>query len=75
MALVYDTPPLESEKDPSIAQLNAFADRVLQATLPGSHLVEFFTWMRYLPSWMAKWKRDALDCYEKDNAFFFETLQ
>jgi len=26
---------------------------------PGNYLVEFFTWMKYIPSSVAKWKRLA----------------
>ena len=41
-----------------------------QRPYSSAHLVEFFTWMRYLPEWMAKWKREAMKWYKHDSAFF-----
>lgn len=70
MSVVYDTPVLQSEDDPSVARVNDFVERIVRAAYPGAHLVEFFTWMRYLPLWMAKWKRDALEWYKKDSIMF-----
>lgn len=65
MTLVYDTPVLENEDNPSVTQLNELEQRLAAAPRPG--LVDFFTWMRYLPSWMAKWKNEALEHYKKDS--------
>jgi hypothetical protein len=30
--------------------LDDFAVRIARATYPGAHLVEFFPWMRHIPS-------------------------
>ena len=49
VAMLYDKEPLESTKDPAIAWLHGIIDRIARAALPGAHLVEFFTWMRYIP--------------------------
>ena len=68
--LLYDTPVLEHVDDPSVAQLNNFVDRIAHAAYPGAYFVEFFTWMKYLPSWTAKWKREAQAWYEKDSTMF-----
>jgi hypothetical protein len=68
--MVYDTPALLSEDDPKITRINDFAERLVSAAYPGAYLVEYFTWMRYLPSWMAKWKRDVLEQYRIDDAMF-----
>ncbi|KAG6885270.1 hypothetical protein C0993_003857 [Termitomyces sp. T159_Od127] len=70
MSTVYDLPTLASEDDPAIRQINDFVERLAQAALPGAHFVEFFPWMRYLPTWIAKWKRDALDWYKSDSITF-----
>ena len=70
MALIYDTPVLESANDPSAEPLNEFVDQLGHAIYPGAHLVEFFTWMRYLPSWMAKWKYEAVTGHRKYSIFF-----
>ncbi|KAJ7209438.1 cytochrome P450 [Mycena rebaudengoi] len=70
LSMVYDTPALLSEEDPNITRINDFADRLVNAAYPGAYLVEYFTWMKYLPSWMAKWKRDVLEQYSIDDAMF-----
>src|SRR6266581_4666422 len=49
VAMIYDKEPLESTKDPVIAWLHGIVDRISKAAMPGAHLVEFFTWMRYIP--------------------------
>ncbi|KAH9049791.1 cytochrome P450 [Lactarius deliciosus] len=58
---------------PGITVINDFVARIMRAALPGAHFVEFFPWMRHIPSRFAKWKRDAEYWYEKDSAMF-ETL-
>ncbi|KAJ7737690.1 cytochrome P450 [Mycena metata] len=70
LSMVYDTPSLLSEEDTKITRINNFAERLVSAAYPGAYLVEYFTWMRYLPSWMAKWKRDVLEQYKIDDAMF-----
>ncbi|KAJ6460518.1 cytochrome P450 [Mycena sanguinolenta] len=70
LSLVYDTPPILSEEDPKITRVNDFTDRLARAGYPGAYLVEYFTWMRYLPSWVAKWKRDVLERHRIDDAMF-----
>ncbi|KAF7355868.1 Cytochrome P450 [Mycena venus] len=72
LSMVYDTPALLSEEDPKITRVNNFAERLVSAAYPGAYLVEYFTWMRYLPSWIAKWKRDVLEQYKIDDAMFRE---
>jgi len=36
--------------DNAIKALDDFAVRIARATYPGAHLVEFFPWMRHIPS-------------------------
>jgi hypothetical protein len=70
--LIYDTPVLKNANDPSVVALNEFSDLLTHAAYPGAHLVEFFTWMRYLPSWMAKWKSEALAGYKTYSIMFLK---
>lgn len=72
MKTVYDTPTIETENDPSITYIVNHAHRIEYAAFPGAYLVEFFTWMRFLPSWCARWKREALEWYEKDSNEFLK---
>ncbi|KAH9049792.1 cytochrome P450 [Lactarius deliciosus] len=69
-SITYDTPPIVSELDPGIKAINDFVARLMRAALPGAHFVEFFPWMRHIPSRFAKWKRDAEYWYETDSAKF-----
>lgn len=42
---------MQNAKDKRIEQINDFVARLTSALLPGAFLVEFFSWMRYFPSW------------------------
>jgi len=69
---VYDLPTIESAHDPIIHRGNDFIGRIVRSGFPGAHFVEFFTWMKYLPSWMAKWKRDAEYWFHSDGEYYGE---
>ena len=73
--LIYDTPVLKNANDPSVAALNDFADLLTHAVYPGAHLIEFFTWMRYLPSSTAKWKSEALAGYKTYSIMFLKLYE
>ena len=47
----YDFPPVESEDDPAVVATTYLVERMLDEMQPGARLVEFFPWMRYIPSW------------------------
>ncbi|KAA1470676.1 cytochrome P450 [Dentipellis sp. KUC8613] len=70
MSLVYDTPPIESEDDPSVKSINDCVARLTCAAAPGAHLVELFPWMMHIPSRLASWKRVALEWFAHDSAIF-----
>jgi len=70
MSLTYDTPMIKDEKEPSVAYINDFVSRLTRAAFPGAHYVELFTWMKYLPSSIAPWKKYAEDWYRKDEVVF-----
>ncbi|KAA1470672.1 cytochrome P450 [Dentipellis sp. KUC8613] len=70
MSLVYDTPPIESEDDPSVKSINDCVARLTRAAAPGAHFVEIFPWMMYIPDRLASWKRVALDWFDHDSAIF-----
>ncbi|KAJ7653935.1 cytochrome P450 [Mycena polygramma] len=69
-SVIYDKPPIRDSQDPAIDAVNDFITRIARAAFPGSHLVDFFTWMKYLPKSLAPWKRDAEDWYRKDSKVF-----
>ena len=51
LSVVYGFPPIKSEQDHTVELINNLAQRLTRAALPGAHLVEFFPWMRHIPSW------------------------
>jgi len=53
-----------------VAKVDVFMEQSLRYAVAGNYLVEFFTWMKYLPSWMAKWKREAEKEYQDNSAMF-----
>jgi len=50
MSVVYGYPTITSEEDHTVAAVKDFANRVSRAAYPGTYWVEFFPWMRYIPS-------------------------
>ncbi|KAI9438808.1 cytochrome P450 [Lactarius indigo] len=57
LSINYSLSPLESEDDPVIVGILDHVRRVAHELEPGARLVEFFPWMKYIPSRLAKWKR------------------
>ena len=50
LSVIYDLPPVKSEDDPVVVAINEHVDRILFEARAGSRLVEFFPWMKYVPS-------------------------
>ena len=46
----YHFPPVHSEDHPAVVGIAEYADRMLQEMQLGARLVEFFPWMKYIPS-------------------------
>ncbi|KAH9057383.1 cytochrome P450 [Lactarius vividus] len=74
LSVIYHLPPVDSEDDPVVVRIAKQAERLLHEMQPGTRLVEFFTWMRYIPSRFAKWKRDAEYWFVQDSLFFEDLL-
>ena len=49
-SVTYHLPPLESEDDPHVAGITNLLQRIMQEMQPGARLVEYFPWLRYVPS-------------------------
>ena len=50
LSVVYDQPTIKAGQDHNVKLINDFVQRLTRAAYPGAHLVEFFPWMRYIPS-------------------------
>ncbi|KAH9065324.1 cytochrome P450 [Lactarius vividus] len=70
LSVVYDQPTIKPGQDHNVKLINDFVQRLTRAAYPGAHLVEFFPWMRYIPSRFATWKRNAEAWYRQDSAMF-----
>ena len=70
LSAVYGWPPIESKDDPLVIRINDLVHRLAHAALPGVYLVEIFPVMKYLPTWMAPWKKWGLEWYKKDSEMF-----
>jgi len=70
LSVVYDHPTVSSPNDPIVTRVNEFIETASHYALPGNYLVEFFTWMRYIPSSIAKWKREAEEGYKEYSKMF-----
>ncbi|KAF8265474.1 cytochrome P450 [Lactarius quietus] len=67
LSIVYNHPQVESDDDPVVAGVAGHILRIMHEIHPGNRLVEFFPWMKYIPSWFAKWKRDAQYWFIQDS--------
>jgi hypothetical protein len=50
LSVVYGYPTLTSDQDQIVRVINNFTARLFTAVNMGAYWVEFFPWMRYLPS-------------------------
>jgi len=66
----YDHPTISSTDHPTVREINTFAEIGAEYALPGNYLVDFFPWMKYIPSSIAKWKRVAEERQKKYSAMF-----
>ena len=46
----YHFPPVESEEDPRVLGIADHLQRLRKEMQPGARLVEYFPWLRYVPS-------------------------
>jgi|SRR6266702_4350291 len=50
LSINYHFPPVDSEDDPVVVEVVKQVERTVHEMQPGTRLVEFFPWMRYIPS-------------------------
>jgi len=73
LSAMYDLPPALSINDPAIRKANAFTAAGIKYIRPGNYLFETFPWMKYFPSSIANWKREAEEEF-RDSSNFFESM-
>ncbi|KAI0294297.1 cytochrome P450 [Multifurca ochricompacta] len=70
LSVNYHHPPTQSEDDPIVVALANHVRRLLHEMEPGVRLVEFFPWLRYIPSRFTQWKQNARFYYNHDSLMF-----
>ncbi|KAK7683862.1 hypothetical protein QCA50_013240 [Cerrena zonata] len=69
LSAVYAYPPIKLS-DPIVVKVENYVERMLKAALPGNYMVDFFPAMMYIPTWMAKWKREGYAWFKRDTDMF-----
>ncbi|KAI0034635.1 cytochrome P450 [Vararia minispora EC-137] len=76
LAITYDRPLRGAKSDETVLRkVEDFSRLLHEKVVPGAHLVESFPWMLHIPAWLARWKREALLCYEINTKFFYELME
>ncbi|KAG6853456.1 hypothetical protein C0991_004243 [Blastosporella zonata] len=70
LTATYGWPRLTDEHIPLVKRIHAHTARLSNACIPGTSMVDLFPMLNYLPAWMAKWKRDALDWHQRESEMF-----
>ena len=70
LTATYGWPRITEEHVALARQIHALARRLASACVPGASMVDLFPVLNYLPVWMAKWKRDALEWHERESKMF-----
>ena len=69
LSAVYAYPPIKLS-DPIVVKVENYVERMLKAALPGNYMVDFFPAMMYIPTWLAKWKREGYAWFKRDTDMF-----
>src|ERR1700733_14644570 len=70
LSAVYDMPPTLSLDHPVVTKVDEIGKHIGIATYHGNYLVEFFPWMKYLPSTIASWKLKTEGVFVEFTGFF-----
>ncbi|CCM04072.1 uncharacterized protein FIBRA_06231 [Fibroporia radiculosa] len=66
----YGWPQIKEEESELITRMEAHIARLTNALISAALLIDFFPIIKYVPTWMAKWKRDALEWHKRDTRMF-----
>ncbi|KAI9447043.1 cytochrome P450 [Lactarius psammicola] len=69
LSINYHSPPVDSD-DPAVVGILDHVMRLLHELQAGNRLVEYFPWLRHVPSRFAKWKRHTQYWFIKDSLMF-----
>ena len=75
LGVIYDLPEVSSMDDPTVAKIHGFVEKATEYGSPGNYLVEYLTWMKHIPSALAKWKRKAEAEFKDSSDMFLGMLR
>ncbi|KAJ3514436.1 hypothetical protein NLJ89_g2382 [Agrocybe chaxingu] len=75
LTMVYGTAPMRSHDEPEIKAIMEYVKDMTEATAPGKNLTQVIPVLKYVPLWLAPWKRAALEGHERYTALFTKFLR
>ena len=72
LTAVYGWPRMTTSPEDMalVKRIHAHVEHISDAAIPGKFLVDVFPVLKYLPAWMAKWKRDGEAWFENESKMF-----
>ena len=70
LSAVYAWPSLTERDEDTLKRIETVNTRLAYAIAPGNSPVDIFPMLKYLPSSLAKWKRDAIEWNASETALF-----
>jgi hypothetical protein len=70
LTATYGWPRINDDYAPLVKRIHQHTNRLSNACIPGTSMVDIFPILNYLPIWMAPWKRDALEWHERESKMF-----
>ncbi|KAL3475771.1 cytochrome P450 [Aspergillus californicus] len=61
--------------DPVIDYIHETGLAQIQATIPGAHMVDIYTWLNYLPLWLKPWEQDSRKRFKRDMEWCMARLE
>jgi hypothetical protein len=62
--------PASNSKTPLIEHLDKHITRLIGATVGPALILDLIPSLKYVPAWMAKWKRDGIAWHEQETRIF-----
>ena len=70
LGTLYGWPPIDATSNKLVREINDLVQLAVRALAPGEFLVDTFPVMAYIPAWMAKWKREGEEWFNRVTSLF-----
>ena len=68
LSILYGWDPITDIHEPLIEEIKENIDKLANAALPGSYLIDLFPFLIHVPYWLSKWKQEGAFYYERNTA-------